>query len=597
MRMFLTVLLAAFVLSSASQDTTRLQAYESTISKTKNDEQKIAAIIHLAQYYAVFKLESTADSLTQKALTIAETSSDKDLIFKILFESEVNFLNFWSSEATIERSIQFVKKGLALAQDQGRTEYMAVGNIKLAGLYRMRNRYDEAMEQVTETFANLDKLEADSLKCILYIEVGDIYKAKGEAVPSYKNYNNAFDLAYKNKNVYLKSDIYHRYADLYRMFGDDETAKKYLLTSLKLNTDGANKQGLYHDYIDLARITDNEDYIKKAGSLAAAINSDRYKLAVKRLYYYLLMTKGKNANQTFKYLFSNKDLLSYFKNMGPVNYHWQFGNIYMYASQNKEALYYFSLAENELKQDNDFNMKLLISTAMADAFLQNKDSSKAIIYYQKSFELCRQLNQFNDLPGICQQLGILNAAAKNYAAAYYFAAQADTANRIVQANAAKDKVALLQIDRENSSRETDAEEAVLKVTRRRNLQVMLITIALTCIFGFMLFLGLFAVSKTTIRVTGYFAFISLFEFIIVLIDYPLHNFTHGEPLKIWCIKIAVIALLVPIQNFLEHKLIAFLESRKLLEARQRFSLKNWWCRLKKAAPIKESGGDAEIHVL
>lgn len=597
MRSFIITLLAFSFFSAASQDSMRLQQYEASIKDAPNDERKIAAIMQLAQYYAVFKLEATADSLTQTALFIAETSKDGELVFKILFESEVNILSFWSSEATIERSIQFVKKGLALAQDRGRKEYMAIGNIKLAALYRMRNRYDEAMQQVTETFINLDGLEADSLKTILYMELGDIYKAKGEAVPSYKNYNNAFDLAYKSKNVFLQSDIYHRYADLYRLFGDDETAKKYLLSSLTQNKEAGNKQGLYHDYIDLARITDNADYITKAGSLAAELNSDRYKLAVKSLYYYLLMTKGKNAKQTFHYLFSNNDLVNYFKNMGDVNYHWQFGNIYLYAGQNKEALYYFSLAENKLIEAPDPAMKLLIVGAMAEASLKNKDSGKAIKYYQQSFELGRQLNQLNGLPGICQQLGILNAAAKNYSSAYFYASQADSANRLLQANAAKDKVALLQIDRENSSRQTDVEEKALKDSRRRNLQVMLISIAITSIFGFMLFLGLFAVSKSTIRVIGYFAFISLFEFIILLIDYPLHNFTHGEPLKVWTIKIVIIALLVPIQNFMEHRLIAFLASRKLLEARQRFSFKNWWYRLKKTAPLEKSGEDAEIHLL
>ncbi len=597
MRSLLTIVLLHGIFLTAAQDVARLQAYESAIKRAETDAQKISAIIEMAQYYAVFKRESTADSLTQKALSIAEISTDKELVYKILFESEVNLLNFWSSEATVQRSIEFIKKGLVLAQEEGRKEYMAAGNIKLAGMYRVRNQYDEAMQQVAAAFADLEKLQSDSLKCMLYIEMGDIYKAKAEAVPAYKNYNNAFDLAYKNKNVGLQSDIYHRYADLYRMFGDDETAKKYLLTSLRMNTDAGNRNGLYQDYIDLARITDNQDYIDKAGALAEQLQSDRLKLDVKRLHYYLLMTKGKNANKTFRYLFSNKDLLSYFRNLGPLNFHWQFGNMYLYASQNNEALYYFSLAEKQLGNGADFGMKSVIYRGIADAHLQNGDSAKAIPYYTKSFEISKQANQLREVSELSLQLAGLNAAAKEFATAYYFAAQADTANRILEAKAAKDKVALLQIDRENRSRITDAEEQKLKESRVRNLQIMLITIALTGIFGFMLFLGFFAVSKTTIRVTGYFALISLFEFIIVLVDHPLHIMTHGEPLKVWIIKIGVIALLVPIQNFLEHRLIAFLESRKLLEARQRFSLTKWWYRIKKNAPKKGSGEEMEIPIL
>jgi hypothetical protein len=138
-------------------------------------------------------------------------------------------------------------------------------------------------------------------------------------------------------------------------------------------------------------------------------------------------------------------------------------------------------------------------------------------------------------------------------------------------------------------------EADLQTQRKHNLQIMAITITLTFIFTAMLFLGMFAVSKATIRMVGYFAFISLFEFIIVLLDHPIMNISKGEPLKIWGLKIILIALLVPCQHFLEHRLISFLQSRKLIEARQRVSLKNWWLRLKKPAPKMKDAGDKNVE--
>lgn len=52
----------------------------------------------------------------------------------------------------------------------------------------------------------------------------------------------------------------------------------------------------------------------------------------------------------------------------------------------------------------------------------------------------------------------------------------------------------------------------------------------------------------------------------------LHRATHGEPLKIWIAKIFIIALLLPLHHFLEHKVVHFLESQKLLKMRQRFSV-------------------------
>jgi ABC-type Fe3+-siderophore transport system permease subunit len=126
---------------------------------------------------------------------------------------------------------------------------------------------------------------------------------------------------------------------------------------------------------------------------------------------------------------------------------------------------------------------------------------------------------------------------------------------------------------------------------------MAITIAIGVIFAVMLVLGMFPISKVTIKLLGYFFFISLFEFIVLVIDTFLHKITHGEPLKIWLIKIFLIALLVPIQHFLEHRLIKFLESRKLLEARTRINLKKWFQKVKKPAPVKEADFEEGTAVL
>jgi len=370
--------------------------------------------------------------------------------------------------------------------------------------------------------------------------------------------------------------------------------KKYLLQSLQLNTKYHYTEGKFKDYIDLARITNERDYIDKASLLAAGLNSDRYKLSAKRLLYYWYMVEGKNSTQTFNYLFSNPDLLQFFQNPGPGNFHWQMGDIYRYAAQYDSALHYYKQAETELTSTYDIGVKLTVYTAMAETYLQNRDSSNATIYFEKAYELCRQINQVTSLPSICGQLGMLHAKRADYKLAYYYAGQADSANKLLQSNAAKDKVVLLQVDRENKKRENDLLEAAQLAERKHNIQIMAIILLITVFFAFTLFLGMFAVSKTTIRMLGYFAFIFLFEFIIVLLDHPIIAITHGEPLKIWGIKICLIAMLVPIQHFLEHRLISFLQSRKLLEARQRFSIKNWWYRFnKKPAPVEDAGKEED----
>ncbi len=582
---------------AVAQDQKRLLYYEQKVNQASNDADKVFALGELAEYYSVFKLESKADSVLQKALFIAEISSDKDLVLKILFNNNVANLKAWSSKETFEKSSNYVQKGLRYAQELNRSDYIALAYIRLAGIYRKRSLYNEAIQQATQAFTALGNSKADSLRCVLYNELGDIYIAKTDAVNAYKNYNNAFDLAYKIKNGQLQSSIYHRFFELYRYFGDDESGKKYLLLSLQLNNKNHYKDGLYKDYIDLARITNERDYIDKASELAVELNSDRYKLSAKRLLFYWFMVEGKNSTQTFNYLISNSDLLQFIQNQGLANYNWEIGNIYRYSAQYDSALYYYKIAEKEYSSTIDNGIKLEICNAMAETYLQNKDSADAYEYYLRSFDLCKQVKQLSYMPVICSQLGILNAKRSDFGLAYYYTIQADSANKLLQSNAAKDKVVLLQVDRENKKRENDLMEANHEEERKHNLQIMAMILMITGIFTFMLFLGMFAVSKATIRALGYFAFICLFEFIIVLIDHPIIAFTNGEPLKIWGIKIVVIALIIPIHHFMEHRLINYLQSRKLLEARQRFSLTKWWQRIKKPAPVKNTDVQEDITLL
>ena len=114
----------------------------------------------------------------------------------------------------------------------------------------------------------------------------------------------------------------------------------------------------------------------------------------------------------------------------------------------------------------------------------------------------------------------------------------------------------------------------------------------------MLFIGSFPVSRRTVRLMGYFFFISLFEFIVLLIDnLVLTHSVHNQPLKLWIIKIGVIALLVPCQHFLEHHVISLLASKKLIEARTKFSIKKWWAGITKPPASGDESLEEDTAVL
>ena len=596
-RKLLTILFFLFFFFASAQERQVLESLKQKINVAQTDAERIYAYSELADYYSLFKLNAKSDSVLQRAFFIAQLSNDKELVLNSLFNNDIVTINPWNSRETFEQLIKYVSKGLEYAQDLKRKDFIAIAYIRLAGINRKREQYDKAMQQATLAFTTLDNIEADSIKCVLFNELGDIFLAKGDAISSYKNYANAFEIAYKLKNTPLQSEIYHHFSELYKSLGNEKVAEDNLMESMKLNNSSHYDKGLLKDYIELARLTGDSQYISKTAVLADKLKWERYKEYAKRLMFAWLMVKGQNSAVTLDYFSKNPTVGQFYKNQGNDNYYWNLGNIYLYGENYDSALYYFKLAEGELNKNYDNSTRLAVYSNLAETYLQNHNNPEAINYYEKAFQICKIMNSLVSLPAISASLSNLYAGRSNYERAYYYDKQVDSCNAVISENSAKDKLALLQVDLENKKRENDLLEIEQKKNRIYDLQIIAITILLAGIFTIMLLVGMFKVSRPTIKMLGYFAFISLFEFIILVIDPFVIRITDGEPLKIWGIKIVVIALLVPFQHFMEHHLIQFLSSRKLLEARSRFSFKKLWPPKKEAKEDDENDMEEDTAVL
>ena len=124
-----------------------------------------------------------------------------------------------------------------------------------------------------------------------------------------------------------------------------------------------------------------------------------------------------------------------------------------------------------------------------------------------------------------------------------------------------------------------------KLVRYHNLQYMVITIIVTTIFVLLLLLGFFSVSQLTLRVVNFLSFISFFEFIIMLLDTKIHQFTQGEPFKIWLIKIGLLSALFPLHHYLETKVINYLLEKQLIERKSFTHLRKLFFDKKKSPPV------------
>lgn len=564
-----------------------------------SDSEKVVGLGKLANLYYTYKLNRQADSVLHEQLLMADLSNNNNLLLIALFGDGITNLSPSATKQSFDNTIRFLVKGIEYAKSQNNYDYIALGYTRMAAIYKKRGQYDPALANAQQALSLLPNINSDSVKVVVYMELGNAYQAKGESVLACTNYNNAFDIALRIKSIPLQSSIYHCFSAMYLKLGNEELAKEQLKQSLKLDRENNYGEGMIRDFYDLGRVTDEKFYIDKSIEMSDSLNFYQYLLDAKRLMliYYMVIKKNEN-NLALHYLETEPELKESYLNIGIAQYNQTIGNIYFYAAVYDSALHYFKLTEEDFKNHFDEKQTRDNCYQIANTYQQLKDIPHAINYYLRVIELSKKINDANGIAGASGQLSDLYKQQGDFKKAFMYTEQAVRFNDSLRNLSRAGDIALLGVEREKRKHDEEQRQEEKRLNNRQNIQYLVITISISIIFIVMLIIGTFPVSKLVIKLFGYFFFISLFEFIVLLIDnILLAKAVHGEPLKLWLIKIVLIALLVPLQHYMEHNLIKFLASRKLLHAKSKFNFKNRWNKMKKPAPVHDADIEEDTAVL
>lgn len=594
-RFLLITLLSTFLFhgKSDAQFSHKVDSLWAIYNTAANDSDKVVAYGKLAEYYYIYQLDKEGDSVLQEQLKIAEISQNKNLFFAAFFGNAIMNISSWGRKETFDRALQFVNKGLDYSKMTGREDYVILSYIRIATLYRKKAELDKAFYNANIALTSSLNIKNDSIKILAAIELGDTYQAKGESLLAFKTYTNAFDNAVDADNIFLQSEVYHRFSELYISLQNELEAKEYLLRSVALNKKHKNGEGLVKDYIDLARLTDERFYIEKALSLSDSLNLEYYYIRAKGLMFGYYTVIVKNSDSTLNFLNNNPDLNQTYINIGMPFYYMNIGSVYHYANKWDSAVYYLQLAQPGFEKDFSEKNRQALYEVIGEGYSNLQNPRMAISYYEKALALKTQLSPAK-ATAYSNALSTLYGQIQDYQKAFYYSRQGALLKDSLEKMANQRDIALIELGNEEKRHEKELQEIAAQKLVKRNLQYMAITVFITGIFFFLIVLGMFPISKVTIKLLGYFAFISLFEFIVLLIDPFLHDLTHGQPLLIWLIKIVLIGLLVPIQHFLEHKTISYLHSRK---KKYTFSIKKWWQHQKKPTEATIDGIEEDTAVL
>jgi tetratricopeptide (TPR) repeat protein len=557
-------------------------------NRNTSDSEKVITLGLLANYYNLFYLNDKADSTLEKQLLVAELSNNGNLILATLFGNAILNLSSTATSEEYDKTMSFIQKGIDYAQANREYNYLALGYNRLSDLQSRRGQTDDALNSSMSAFSVLENVTSDSVKVETYIAVGNAYHAKGEEVQACNNYNSAFDIATRINSVTLLSRIHHCFAEMYNNLGSNDLAKVELKESLLLNKKNNNPGGMIMDYIDLSRFTDEKFYISEALRIADSLKLYQYLIHAKRLIFAYTYAVDKDRQKALEYLQDDPDLKQTFLNSGIESYYQALGNIYLYSSQPDSALYYYLLALPGFEKKFDQQMKMDLYDQIAQSYTLKKNYLMAIEYYLKALEISRQTNKRSSTISFSDSLSALYQKQNDFKNAFLSIKEADSNREILKTFSKEKDIALLKVDREIRQHEQELLLEKKKENMHKNIQFMMITIVLVLVFFMILFVGSFHVSKTTVKILGYFFFISVFEFIVLLIDqFFIKDTVNHQPLKIWLMKIGLIGLLAPCQHFLERNLITLLASKKLIEVRSGVAFKRWWNNMRKTSSHKE----------
>ncbi len=529
-------------------------------------------------------------------IQLAKAIDNRQLVLNTYFGNQFTNLSPWTANNDdFDKVIAFLKEGIDYARSISDFDYAMIGYTYQSAILRQKKDYEKALELAIKPLSELEYIRSDSVKALVYLELGNCYRDKNYSTQADKYYSQAYSIALSIRSRVLEVGVNMALAELYRKKADTVEVKKYWYRNIAIHRKAHDGNGLLTDYTQLGRVTDNTAYIDTVYAISDSLQLKERPLAAMNILIAIYGYVKKDVGKVLHYLDSVPSLKnSYIEgNSGIANYYYYLGQLYLGNNMPDSALRYFRLTEPGFLRDSLLFKLESFTKNFAICYEKLKDWPNAIRYYQRSLDYSQELNDLENLVRITNALSSLYDSVSNYKLAYvYKLLNSDSKDSLAKMTNEKN-LAWGEIDRERKKHDEELRQEEELLRKKHNLQYLAIIIVICAIFLSLTVLGMFPVSKLVIRMTGFIAFICLFEFIILLIEHSvLHPLTHGDPLKTWSIKIVLIALLVRAQEFLEHRYTHFLQSRKLHHARKGLLAKKWW-KKKPKNPVLQTQGSEE----
>ena len=190
---------------------------------------------------------------------------------------------------------------------------------------------------------------------------------------------------------------------------------------------------------------------------------------------------------------------------------------------------------------------------------------ESYMHLNQALTLAKKNNYISYILDIVKPLDSLARTFKDYEAAYGYAETEANAKAYVANQQIKENLLIMELENEKKQNEMRQISAAEAEKKKFNLQYFAIAVALIALFLLLIIVSSMSVPAWLIEMLGFFSILFIFEFVILILDHKIHHWAHGEPIKIFLVKIAILSVLFPFHHVIEHGVTSYMKKNRMLK--------------------------------
>jgi hypothetical protein len=521
------------------------------------------------------------ESYLGEMLFSAEESRDQGVICDANLVAANYYSQFYNKGVeSFNKALQFNDKAIKAAKQSNLHRKTAVALTRKALLLNVMGKSADAQHTMIEAESFSELSQSSTAKVEVALAYAKLLEEKSDNLLAFKKYVTAKEIAEaydgalppdetevkttKEERISaLKIKVYGRLADFYRQINQIEKSKDLYSKLIEINTKDKDFKEVQTNYLSLVQLASQEKefelargYLAKAQELGKSNGASfllRNKIAELNIFFV------EDFKKVTSFIKDNPQIVPYMRQVG-----------FDIEANKVELLKYSGLK-------NFDSVEYLYNVSRKECLAKKADFSLVGLNSVYSYH-CKQYNLVEKGIAACEEIVAYGKNSGNldyqkygleYLDSFYLASNNTVKQQATKLEWYKIKDSIdsktkqnellgLEIDANNKEKERLKLKEAEAVKAKHNIQYLGIVLGIVVLFTILSLLGWFKIKPLYIRALGFLAFILLFEFIILLADHKIHDLTHGAPLPILLIKMVLIAMLLPLHHWIEHKAIGYL---------------------------------------